>query len=103
MIARLVSYKETCLHSTAGQIVGVIAYSMKSAMNNFCTQKGAKKKGSKLTKNLASKKGLALVDSGPCANNLTSKYLGCNDHFTDQLMAVWNSTDSKVRLAQMCW
>ena len=89
LLARLEDYKEQCLKAQSKQIVSVIVYSIKASITKYC-------------KNPNAKHSKELIISAQCANSASHEYLNCNNNYIDLLMAVEDSKDSKLQLAQMC-
>ena len=89
-VARMEDYKNACLKQQPKQIASVIIYSMKTIINSYCKNPHAKKMTDFLT-------------TTGCANDAKSAYQQCNDDYIDLLLAVWDTTSGKTRLAQMCW
>lgn len=90
LVGKLEDYKDKCLKGQTKQVVSVAIYSIKNLFNQYCKNRNAKR-----TKDL--------VASAKCANAASQGYLKCNNDYTELLMAVTSSKDSKQKLAQLCW
>ena len=89
-IKRFEEYKDQCLEDKTKQTVSVVVYSVKNMINSYCRNPNAKR-----TKEL--------IASASCANKITHDYDKCQANLINILYAIIPISDSKEKLAQLCW
>ena len=83
-------YKDQCLSEKPKQIVAILIYSIKAMINSYCKHPNAQR-----TKNW--------LTAIACANTVQHEYQKCQNNYIDTLNTIIPWTDSKEKLAQMCW
>ncbi len=85
---QLENYKTQCLRGLPKQIMSVIIYSIKNAINNLC------KKDSKRLTNL--------IESAPCMNKGSNEINQCYTKYIDGVLGAKNSADNKKIAHNVC-
>ena len=89
-LKRIEEYKDQCLKEKPKQIVAILIYSIKSLINSYCKHPNTKR-----TKDL--------LEAASCANKASFDYQKCQHSYIDMLNTIIPMTDSREKLAQMCW
>jgi hypothetical protein len=82
------NYKTKCLKGLPKQIMSIIIYSVKNAINNLC-----KKDSKRLT---------SLIEGTPCLNKGSNEINKCYTKFIDGILGAKNSVDSKKIPYNVC-
>ena len=88
MITQLENYKNKCLKDLPKQVTGVIVYSVKNAITQFC-----KRDSKRLTE---------VIDAAPCMNKGSSDLNKCYTKYIDGVLGAKQAADKK-KIPMNCW